>query len=47
LIDDLVQKAFDGTMSRMLVKALAAKRISREDLEQIRELIQKLEGELQ
>ncbi|MBN1589742.1 MAG: BlaI/MecI/CopY family transcriptional regulator [Pirellulales bacterium] len=43
LVDDLVQKAFGGVASRMVVRALSNSRIQPDELAEIRELIQKLE----
>ncbi|MEO2017551.1 MAG: BlaI/MecI/CopY family transcriptional regulator [Fuerstiella sp.] len=43
LINDLVQKAFGGAASRLLVQALSAKDISDDELTEIKELIRKME----
>ena len=43
LVDDLVQRAFGGVASRMVVRALATGRIRPEELAEIRKLIQELE----
>jgi predicted transcriptional regulator len=45
LIDDLVEKAFGGAASRLLVRALSAKRVSPAELAEIKRLIHELEGE--
>jgi predicted transcriptional regulator len=44
LFDDLVQRAFGGAASRLLVQALSAKRVSSDELAEIKQLIQQLEG---
>ena len=43
MVDDLVQKAFGGVASRMVVRALVDARIRPEELAEIRELVQELE----
>ena len=43
LVDDLVQTAFGGVASRMVVQALSDSRIRPDELKEIRELISKLE----
>ena len=43
LIDNLVQKAFGGAASRLLVRALTAKRVPPEELNEIKQLIRQLE----
>jgi BlaI family transcriptional regulator, penicillinase repressor len=43
MVDDLVQKAFGGVASRMVVQALADARIRPEELAEIRELVRELE----
>ncbi len=45
MIDNLVQKAFGGAAGRMLTRALAARRVSPEELQEIKKLIRDLEGE--
>lgn len=45
LIDDLTSKAFGGAAGRLLVRALSSKRVSSEELAEIRQLIDRLEGE--
>jgi predicted transcriptional regulator len=39
LVDDLVRRAFGGSASRLVLRALAAKRVSREELADIQKLI--------
>ena len=43
LIDDLVQKAFGGAAEHLVVQALSSRKISREELANIRKLIDRLE----
>jgi BlaI family transcriptional regulator, penicillinase repressor len=45
LVDDLVQKAFGGAAGKLLVQALSSKRVSPEELAEIKQLIQELEKE--
>ena len=45
MIDNLVEKAFGGAASQMLVQALSTKRLEPDELARIRELIERLEGE--
>ena len=45
LLDDLVDKAFGGAASRLLVQALSDNRVSPEELAEIKRLIERLEGE--
>ena len=45
LTNDLIQKAFGGAASRLLVQALSAKDISDDELTEIKELIRKIEEE--
>jgi BlaI family transcriptional regulator, penicillinase repressor len=45
LIDDLVHKAFGGSASRLVLRALSAKRIKPGDLAEIRKLIREAEGD--
>ena len=47
MIDDLVQKAFGGAASRLLVRALSAKRVSPQELAEIKNLIRRLEEQSQ
>lgn len=44
LIDRLLETAFGGSASRMVMQALGHRKTSKEELEQIKELIEKLEG---
>jgi predicted transcriptional regulator len=45
LVDDLVQKAFGGAAEHLVVQALSSRRISRDELANIRKLIDQLEQE--
>ena len=44
LLRDLLERAFGGSMPKLVLQALATKRASREDLAQIRRLLDDLEG---
>jgi predicted transcriptional regulator len=41
LVGDLLDRAFDGSAARLVMQALAAKKASREELAEIRKLIEK------
>ncbi len=43
LVDDLLERAFDGSARHLVVQALAGRRARREDLDAIRELLDRLE----
>jgi BlaI family transcriptional regulator, penicillinase repressor len=45
LLRDLLDRAFSGSPGQMVLQALSIKRSSLEELRQIRELLDKLEGE--
>jgi BlaI family transcriptional regulator, penicillinase repressor len=45
LMDDLVHRAFGGAANKLLVQALSAKRVSAEELAEIKQLIERLEKE--
>ena len=45
LVGDLLDKAFGGSAMGLVMQALTARRASREDLEEIRKLIDQAEGE--
>ena len=44
LVRDLLERAFGGSARRLVMQALAVKRASAEELEQIEELLEKLES---
>ena len=44
LVGDLLDKAFGGSAKSLVMQALAARRASREELEEIRKLIEQAEG---
>jgi predicted transcriptional regulator len=44
LVGDLLERAFGGSAEQLVVQALSAKRASREELAQIRKLLDELEG---
>jgi predicted transcriptional regulator len=44
LVDNLLEKAFGGSASQLVIRALAAKPASADELAQIRRLLDELEG---
>lgn len=47
MLKDLVQKVYDGSVGSLVMQALSSKKTSQEDLAEIRQLLQKLEGDNQ
>jgi BlaI family transcriptional regulator, penicillinase repressor len=45
LVDDLIQKGFGGSAMKLVLRAASAKRISPDELTEIRKLIEKAKGE--
>ncbi|HEV7668510.1 MAG TPA: BlaI/MecI/CopY family transcriptional regulator [Thermoanaerobaculia bacterium] len=45
LVGDLLDRAFAGSASRLVLRALSSRRSSAEELAEIRELLDRLEGE--
>jgi len=45
LVTDLVERAFGGSTSKLVMQALSAREASREELEEIRRLLNELESE--
>jgi predicted transcriptional regulator len=45
LVGDLLDRAFEGSASRMVMRALSSRPASAEELAEIRELLDQLEGE--
>jgi BlaI family transcriptional regulator, penicillinase repressor len=45
LIGDLVDRAFGGSASRLVLRALSSRKSSPEEIERIRELLDELEGD--
>jgi predicted transcriptional regulator len=45
LVDDLVERAFGGSASQLIMQALAARRASPEEMREIRRLIERTEGD--
>lgn len=45
ILGDLVERAYRGSAGRLVMQALSSKRASREELEEIRRLLDELEGE--
>ena len=44
-VDDLIQRVFGGAADKLVLRAIHSRHVSSEDLEQIRQLLDKLEGE--
>ena len=44
LVGDLLRKAFDGSAKKLVVQALSAERASAEELDEIRRLLDEMEG---
>jgi BlaI family penicillinase repressor len=44
LVGDLLERAFGGSAQRLVMQALSTKRVTPEELEQIRELLDTIEG---
>jgi BlaI family penicillinase repressor len=44
LVGDLLERAFGGSAQRLVMQALSAKRVTPEELEQIRKLLDEIEG---
>jgi len=47
LIRDLLDRAFDGSARRLILGALSAKKVTPEELREIRKILDKLEGDSQ
>ncbi|HNT33465.1 MAG TPA: BlaI/MecI/CopY family transcriptional regulator [bacterium] len=45
LVCDLLERAFGGSMSKLVLQALDARKASAEDLEEIRRILDQLQGE--
>ncbi len=45
LVDDLVDRAFDGSASQLVLQALAARPASAAELEEIRRILDEMEGD--
>ena len=45
IVGDLLDRAFGGSSSRLVMRALSSRRASREELDRIRELLNEIEGE--
>ena len=46
LVSEMLNKVFDGSSRRLIMQALSAKPVSRDELEEIRRYIEKMKGEL-
>jgi len=44
LVDDLLDRAFGGSASKLVMHALAAKKASKTEMDQIKQLLEKIEG---
>ena len=44
LVGDLIERAFSGSAQKLVMQALSAKRVSAQELEQIRALLDDIEG---
>lgn len=44
LVGDLIERAFSGSAQKLVMQALSAKQVSAEELEQIRALLDEIEG---
>jgi BlaI family penicillinase repressor len=47
LVKDLIQRAFDGSVKALVMQALSTRKSSRKDLDTIKKLLDKLEGDSQ
>ncbi len=45
LVNNLVDRAFEGSAQKLVMQALSAKKVSAEELAEIRELLDEIEGE--
>ena len=45
LVGDLLNRAFDGSASKLVLRALSAKRVSREEIEEVRRLLDEMKEE--
>lgn len=45
LIGDLLQRAFEGSASKLVMRALASKKTSREELDEMKAMLKELEGD--
>ena len=44
MLHDLIDKVYDGSATSLVLQALSAKKASPDDLQQIREMLDKMEG---
>ena len=44
-VDDLIQRVFGGAADKLILRAINSRHVSPKDLEQIRKLLKKLEGD--
>ena len=45
LVGDLLEKAFAGSAEKLVMRALSAKKVSSEELDKIKKMIEEIEGE--
>lgn len=45
LVGDLLERAFSGSAEKLVMRALSAKKVSAKELEKIRKMLEKIEGE--
>ena len=44
-VDDLLQRAFGGAVDKLVLRALESKQVPAEEMNQIRELLKRIEGD--
>jgi BlaI family transcriptional regulator, penicillinase repressor len=44
-VDDLIQRVFGGAADKLILRAVSSRHVSRKDLQDIRKLLKKLEGD--
>jgi predicted transcriptional regulator len=47
LLGDLLERAYRGSASKLVVQALSSKRASKEEIEEIRKLLDRMSGEIE
>ena len=47
MVDDLIQRAFSGAAEQLVLRAISSHHVSREDLAEIRKLLNQMEGDAQ
>ena len=46
LLSDLIQKVYDGSMGSLVLQALSSKKVAKEELVEIKKLLDQMEGDL-